>query len=192
MMTTLIHVFEKAGLGKAPYRYLGCEKSIYQACVGAPIQPASTCNYCGTAIMYKFWLESADGKKFWVGSDCIFKSGDAGLKHAIDADVRKYQKEVRDSRTAALVDTFEAFLKANPTFFADDKRPHPYAFYAAQGKTQGDYNRFCYEHAGPSKRATLARQFLVAAGVQLPAAKRGRSSSAPSVASGTRTHRVSA
>lgn len=166
-----IHVFEKAGLGAAPYQYLGIEKQ------------STSCQYCGTGILFKFWLRSADGKQFFVGSDCIFKSGDAGLARVISDDVRKHQKELRDDRSAALVATFESFLKANPDFFANDKRPHPYAYYAAQGKTQGDYNKFCYEHAGTSKKASLARQFLIAAGVQLPATKRGRSSSAPSAAS---------
>lgn len=185
MTTTPVqkHVFETAKLGQAPYHYLGCEKAIYVACPGAPMQPGATCQYCGTGIMYKFWLQSADGKRFFVGSDCIIKSGDLGLKNVIDADVKRLQKEVRDSRNQSLVETFEAFLKVNPDFWTRDVRPHPVYFYAKQGKTMGDYRKFCYEHSGLSSKATIARQLLIAAGVELPASKRGKSKAAASAAS---------
>lgn len=45
-----IHKFELAGLGKAPFHFTGqVSEKTYQACNGAPVQPASTCDYCGTA-----------------------------------------------------------------------------------------------------------------------------------------------
>ena len=59
-----IHPFERAGLGKPPYRFTGTEEKVYQACHDAPQQPGGTCNYCGTGIRFCFWVESADKKKF--------------------------------------------------------------------------------------------------------------------------------
>jgi hypothetical protein len=177
--TGSVHVFERAGLGKAPYSYLGIEKE------------STSCQFCGTGIIFKFWLRSADGKRFFVGSDCIFKSGDAGLARLIDADVKKHQKELRDDRNKALIETFEAFMAANPGYWSRDTRPHPFRWLAAQGKTMGDYQRFIYEHGGASKKASLARQLLIAANVALPTSKRSKSaaaaptSAAPSAKKGT-------
>lgn len=59
MMTETKHMFEVAGLGKAPYTFDGVETTH-----------GSTCQFCSTAIIYRFWLISADGKRFFVGSDC--------------------------------------------------------------------------------------------------------------------------
>jgi hypothetical protein len=171
---TQIHVFEKAGLGKSPYKYLGCEvaRGPIQmpggGTCGAPGQPMGACQYCSTGIAYLFWLESADGKKFYVGSDCIFKSGDAGLQRIIAPLVAQHNKEIRDARSTVLINLFTDYLSKNPTYWQDDKRPHPFAWAAAQGKTHGDYNRFCNEHSGISSKARLARQFLIAANVPLP------------------------
>ena len=58
-----VHKFELAGLGLAPYTFLGCERKVYQACQGAPEQPGGSCDYCGTGIMYQFLLRSADGRR---------------------------------------------------------------------------------------------------------------------------------
>lgn len=74
-----VHVFERAGLGKAPFRFVGFYEKTYQACPGAPIQPGSTCDYCGQGIMICCEILSADGKRFKVGSDCVNKTGDRGL-----------------------------------------------------------------------------------------------------------------
>jgi hypothetical protein len=169
-----IHVFEKAGLGKAPYRYLGMEELRGPLAMpgggfcGAPGQPMGSCQYCSTGIAYLFWLESADGEKFYVGSDCIYKSGDAGLRRIIEPIVAQHQATLRADRNRLLIDLFEDYLKKNPTYWSDDKRPHPFSWAAAQGKTYGDYSRFVYEHSGSSNKAAKARQFLIAANVALP------------------------
>ncbi len=44
------HVFERAGLGLAPFRFVGMEEKTFQACPGAPIQAGSSCDYCGTGM----------------------------------------------------------------------------------------------------------------------------------------------
>lgn len=154
-LAATVHQFEYAKLGKAPYQYLG----IQRAC--------ASCEFCNTPISYKFYLKGADGKVFFVGSDCIEKSGDAGLIRVIDADVKRLQKEVRDTRADALIALFAAAL---PNFFSDDKRPHPYKYRADRGETYGDYLReqYNYRWLGKAKKASMARKFLLEAGVPLP------------------------
>ena len=53
-------------------------------------------------IRYKFYIRSADGKEFFVGSDCVMKTGDAGListvkkaKSQLDKAKREAKKEVQ-------------------------------------------------------------------------------------------------
>ena len=74
-----LHVFERAGLGKAPFHCIGMEEKTFQACQGAPIQPGGSCKYCGQGIRYVYIVRGRDGRCFGVGSDCVAKTGDAGL-----------------------------------------------------------------------------------------------------------------
>ena len=84
------HCFEQKGLGLAPFTYLYCTEG------------KSSCQYCSTSIRYKFYIRSADGKEFFVGSDCVMKTGDAGListvkkaKSQLDKAKREAKKEVQ-------------------------------------------------------------------------------------------------
>jgi len=128
-----IHTFEAAGLGKAPYRFVGYQKLIYQACQGAPIQPGGSCDYCGTAIINAFFLKSADDKTFKVGCDCIEKSGDKGLRKAISVvEKEKRQKKAAEKRQKEwekrneLKKEIEGILEKNPKIVASLKvKPHP-------------------------------------------------------------------
>ena len=95
-MQTATHIFETAGLGKAPYKYIGC------------IKLSSGCQYCGTGILYQFWLLSSDGKKFYVGSDCIEKSGDSGLMYHAKKERSKISREQRLARQQAQYEARQA------------------------------------------------------------------------------------
>lgn len=74
-----LHPFEKAGLGKAPFKFVRMERKVGPVqlgngfSVGAPGQPMGTCNYCLQGISNCFSIRSADGKEFVVGCDCIEK-----------------------------------------------------------------------------------------------------------------------
>ena len=63
-----IHPFERAGLGVAPYTFLGVSERVYVACPGAPAQPGGTCDYCGNGIRYLYHCVSADGRRFAGGA----------------------------------------------------------------------------------------------------------------------------
>ena len=92
-----IHKWEAAGLGKGPFRCIGCEEKTYQACQGAPIQPGGSCDYCGMGIRYCFTILSADGKRFKVGSSCVLKTN---AKGSVIADHVK-REAARMARAAA-------------------------------------------------------------------------------------------
>jgi hypothetical protein len=95
-----VHVFERAGLGLKPFKCVGFEVMKYQACQGAPIQPGTCCDYCGTGIMNVFWIVSSDGRKFKVGCDCVYKTGDGGLVKEVKDRQRQHNRELRAARNA--------------------------------------------------------------------------------------------
>lgn len=138
------HVFTH--LGPAPYRYVGVTQNLFQI-PGCPeaTKPGGSCDHCGTGITFEFRFVAANGRKFKVGSSCVNKSGDAGLRRVIAQDVRDHQREVRQAREAKRREANAAFVDAQwpsvrDTFAA---QPHPNAYYAAQGKTLADYLEFC-------------------------------------------------
>lgn len=144
MTQTKTHVF--AHLGPAPYRYKGVTKNIFSI-PGCPeaTKPGGSCDHCGTGISLEFHFTAANGRKFKVGSSCVDKAGDAGLKRDIAQDVRDHQRELREARNAkkrtanaALV--AERWPSVRPMFAA---QPHPNSYYASQGKTLADYLEFC-------------------------------------------------
>lgn len=141
---TAPHRFELAGLGKAPFVVTGMHVAKYQACPDAPVQPGSSCDYCGTAIMYVYGIQGADGSRFKVGCDCVAKTGDAGLvkqtKRALrahrseerakryaaaEAQRRVTREEAAKARRAAVAAQVSAFLSARPDVAAALQVDHP-------------------------------------------------------------------
>lgn len=102
-----LHLFERAGMGKAPFRVKGYSKT-----------PGTTCDYCGTPCVYVALIESADGQKWKVGCDCVHKVGDAGLLQHIknSAAYRQIQREKRvdlDQRKSAELEEILSKLEAS-------------------------------------------------------------------------------
>ena len=89
------HVFEKAELGKAPFKFVSYEYKVYQACQGAPIQVGGSCDYCGTGIKHFHWITSADGNRFKVGSECVNKTGDNKLVSETKEGVRRVKAQIK-------------------------------------------------------------------------------------------------
>lgn len=85
-------------LGEYPYSFDGYEYKSFKAVPEAPTQPGTCCDHCGTGINHVFWFVSADGNRFKVGSSCVEKSGDSGLKNQIKTEVKRIQKEQRAAR----------------------------------------------------------------------------------------------
>ena len=107
-----LHVFERAGLGKYPFRWLGARETVWQAYPGAPKQAGTTCDYCGQGIMTACDLQSADGKRFKVGCDCVMRSGDAGLLKAYKASpsLRKLNRAKAAAKAARVEAEWNALM----------------------------------------------------------------------------------
>jgi len=118
-----VHLFERVGLGKAPFTMVGYGEHVYQACPGAPIQPGTSCMYCGTGCRYVANILSIDGQKFHVGLDCVMRTGDGGLVQNIkrSAEYRKIQREKRHALDARKAEEIEQILVRME---ADEKLSH--------------------------------------------------------------------
>lgn len=151
-----VHVFERAGLGLAPFRFVGFYTAKFQACPGALVQPGTSCDYCGTGIMYVCRIKSADGKFFKVGCDCVAKTGDAGMIQAYkkSPEYRAHQRELAHAKDQVKTAELNEIL-ARPLVQASLKsQPHPVAHFAGQGKTYLDYIKYCLGGSGAAGRAS--------------------------------------
>jgi hypothetical protein len=152
-----MHPFEKAGLGAQPYRLVAVTKNVYVACPGAPAQPGSCCDFCGTGIMYEFWCISSDGKRFKVGCDCIHRSGDVKLSSASKIQERKLANEMRHEKERTNIATLTAWLALPETQTLLASIPHPQSWAAAKGQTLLDSVNWMMRNAGNSGKMRLLK-----------------------------------
>ncbi len=146
-----IHQFEAAGLGKAPYTPIGVKDEVIRYPDGT-VQPAGACQYCSTGIRYCFYLRSADGKVFYVGSECILKSGDAGLKKYVTEEQRKLRDaQAQERYTAAVAVIKEAMQKHGQDMRGSSHPIRP-------DLNLYDYCEFMLQHGGRSGAESLARR----------------------------------
>jgi hypothetical protein len=110
-----LHVFERAGLGKAPFRFIGAQEVFFQATPDAPRQCGGSCDFCGTGIVTFCFIRSADGREFKVGSDCLRKTGDAGLikSFTTSPDQRRKAADARQAKRVRVTAEWDA-LWADP------------------------------------------------------------------------------
>lgn len=110
-INTDIHCFEKAGLGNAGFRCVGlysipspslAEKNPTAYNLALSEMPrdlhCGSCAFCGTAIMHNFIIESADDRRFVVGSDCVARTGDAGLIKEVKRERVRIAQEQRATK----------------------------------------------------------------------------------------------
>lgn len=161
-MNDTIHPFEKVGLGKAPFRFVGFEHKIgplvikeeggVTFTVGSPGQPMGSCAYCGQGIAECCWIRSADGKEFVVGNVCVGKTGDSVLVRQTESAVKKHRREAKLQREK------ERILNARQSLpsVADELSalPHPFGF---EGKTRLSYIEFLLSNGGHSGQFKAAR-----------------------------------
>lgn len=122
---TAIHCFEKAGLGLAGFHCVGVA-SIPSPSLAEQNPTAynnamamlprglgcGSCAFCGTAIMHNFIIESADGKRFVVGSDCVARTGDLGLVKEVKRERVRVAQEKRAVKRSLAAAEREAVWKA--------------------------------------------------------------------------------
>ena len=152
------HRFEVAGLGLAPFRFIGVSENVITYPDGTQ-QAGGSCDYCGTGIRYECHVESRDGKRFKTGCDCIAKVGDAGLLKAYKSspEYRIHQRELTYRRNEVIRVTLLADIAANTAKLAT--MPHP-AGYADRktGKplTALDWAQWYMQNSGAAGRRWLA------------------------------------
>jgi hypothetical protein len=173
-----VHVFEAAGLGKAPFK-LG---AIVDTAAGKDAQglvlvgytpegfaihttPGGTCAYCGHAIIVLCKIVSADGQRFHVGTDCVNKTGDAGMEKRVatfaSARASKQRKALAAAKKADL-----ATLLADETVCATlAAMPHPLAWRAAQGDTLLGWAQWMAAHSGAAGKAKTLKAVKAALAV---------------------------
>ena len=141
MEETKIHLFELAGLGKAPFKLVGlvsipplslCEANpdaYNNALRNLPRDVGcGTCHYCGMGIMNNFIIQSSDGKKSAVGCDCVDKVGDHGLTTEVKVAKKKAAREKSEEQRVARYNARLAEeMKANGGLTNDEVRANKLA-----------------------------------------------------------------
>jgi hypothetical protein len=151
-MNDAVHAFERAGLGKAPFRFAGLEAQ--DICYGERIlnraeyertgvrvttAPGGSCAYCGTYIVVMCNVVSADGKRFHVGTDCVEKVGDAGLRAVVDGAVTKRRRAQSKARARLAAAKLATLLADEHVIAVLTSKPHPIPYRAAEGGTLLDW-----------------------------------------------------
>lgn len=98
------------------------------------------CEFCGKAIRLRFECQSADGRTFGVGRDCVNRVEPAGSVLRVEVDKKFKEQEqvaIRD-RVRKAKDS----LSARPDFLRD--QPHP----MISGKSMRDYVEFVFANGG--------------------------------------------
>jgi hypothetical protein len=158
-----LHKFEKAGLGKAPFRITGHEEKRGPIdlgggmTIGSPGQPMGTCDFCGTGIVDCFRIASSDGKTFVVGSVCVNKTGDAGLIKIVRTEVSRKRTAQRHAREAEKIVVLKAKLADPIIREALSSVEHPNHWRRAEGDTLLDWAEWMMANAGNSGKMTVLR-----------------------------------
>jgi len=161
-----IHPFEKAGLGKAPFQFVGVSEKVYCAYQGAPEQPAGTCDFCGNGIRYCYHIRSVDNRNFVVGCECVKRTDNECLTNLSDFDmaVREQKSKLNHLRRAKQVAKEEAGIKVAfdlyPSVRNDmAKHPHPQAKPGGwfEGKSLVCWADWMIQRAGHAGRLQVAK-----------------------------------
>ena len=154
---TTFHVFERAGLGKAPFKFTGFEHKTFQATPDAPIQVSGSCDYCATGISDMYWILSSDGKRFKVGSTCVDKTADKGLINPMKRVMNRIKRERTNERADVRIKVARELLKASETVRTALAGEHsPNAWRAEKGETRLDWALWMMANAGRKGRLTVA------------------------------------
>lgn len=173
----MTHPFERAGLGKAPFRFVGVETRVgpmpmldsngnpTNTMVGSPGQPLGTCAFCGQSLAQCCFIKSADGKTFMVGNVCVYKTGDTSLEKPVKDAVRERQRKKRHEREDQRIQACRDALKVEGVREALNARPHPMEWRAENGDTLLSWALWMMGNAGNSGRIRVCR---IVEKIQLP------------------------
>jgi hypothetical protein len=163
-MTTAstIHPFELAGLGKAPFRYIGAVEQpvtstgtvvigVYRG-VQVETSDGGTCDHCGAGIINMFRVQSSDGNIFKVGCDCL-KKVDIVNPATLKADVKRAKEAKIDARIA----NARKLLETEAVRSALASKPHHQPWAQAKGLTMLDCVEWLLANAGRTGKTDAAK-----------------------------------
>lgn len=162
-----VHPFEKAGLGRAPFAFVAMRENVYSACPGHS-QPGGTCDYCGTGIMYECVIESSDGKRFVVGSDCVRKTYDPKLVPLVESVERERKRDLaraaRKRRLDAAIARATADLPGCREWVEANRQKlsgmrHPNDWMAKRGETLAGYLDWTLRVRGPVDAVAVVKSW---------------------------------
>jgi hypothetical protein len=143
-----LHEFERAGLGKAPFRLV----NVYF------VSGLRSCDYCGTGIQEICVIRSADGNQFKVGNICVEKTGDRGLVDTVKREVNRLRTQRRNEKADEKIKVALAKLETDSTLREKlAAEPHPYAWLAEKGLTSLDYVDWMLKNGGRKGRGEAAK-----------------------------------
>lgn len=157
METKHIHVFESAGLGVGPFKFVRVEIRRFRPHPSAWAKPGGSCKYCGTAITECCVIRDSQGHEFIVGNECVKKTGDSGLYNPIKRELNRLRRDEKAKRTAERVRaTFET-IKQDTVADALSSEPHPHPHFASQGKTKLDWVTWMLDRGGDKGRTEACK-----------------------------------
>ena len=140
-----VHVFQSAGLGTGPFK------------LSHVTAEGGRCEFCNTSILWRFYIKDQNGGTFFVGSDCVMKTGDAGLMKVVEAEVKRRQGEARKAKEAEKMSNLRAILSDPATVAKLQGMPHPNAWYASKGRTMKDYADWIMRFGGKTAQLGLLK-----------------------------------
>ena len=176
----IVHPFELAGLGKAPFKFVGSYTDIgpkkwvengVQCESGAPGQPMGSCDFCGTGIAYCFQVKSSDGTTSVVGSSCVEKTFCKGTRVYTEVErvVRARKREQREKRELLKIEQAREWLTVPSIREALAGYPHPSKYRESLGDTRLDWCDWSLDNAGTSGRLkvfNLIKRLMKATGLE--------------------------
>lgn len=168
----MTHKFEQAGLGRAPFRFIGVEYRVgpiriehdgITTEIGAPGQPMGVCAYCAQGIAECCVIQDADGKRFIVGNVCVAKTGDRGLVDLTKRAVREFRTKAAQARQDAKIARARVQLAEPAVRERLAQQPHPYDSMALSGKTRLDWAEWMMRNAGRKGKCEVAKFLEVSA-----------------------------
>lgn len=161
VMDKQTHPFERAGLGRAPFKFVGHYESKFQAAPGEPVKAGTSCDYCATAIMQVYRVRGSDGREFKVGSDCISKV-DAKLTKAISVVEKKRRAEKAEKRAQDSRSDLESLLADETVRAALAAKPSPVSWRSTE--TLLDHVLFVTKRCGDAGRRRWAAKIRAEVG----------------------------
>lgn len=170
--TDKLHPFEAAGLGKAPFQFVGFERRVGPIMmadgmtqIGAPGQPMGTCNYCLNGIANCYHIKSSEGNMFVVGCDCVEKLYNPTNKPAsklaydkvyqsIKAEARRQANAARQQREAKRIAEGQEWVTSRRAQF--EAMPNP----QRAGESMWDKYVWFMTNAGNKGKLDIIKQLM--------------------------------